>query len=475
MIDNQNSITPIKILRLIARLNIGGPAIQAITLSSSRLGDQYETLLVCGDINPGEGDMSYLAIEQGVRPYVIKAIQRKISLFGDLKSLWEIRKIIKRFQPQIIHTHTAKAGTLGRVAALTIGIPFLSARKFRLVHTFHGHTFHSYFSYLKTLAFIQIERILAGFSDKIIVISKKQKDDICDRYKIADKKKVRIISLGFDLSKFGDINIRRNNSKEKNLFKVLKSEDGKGINGHKSLQTITELLEDIVSAEQINGIDIVEISAESPTPYEAALIANTCADQYKQINLEGNRNPITIIRMFLEKQSKEKLSELNNAEDALKSFQERGGIVALDAQSIALINQLAQLDALRDAAKVDLMTSNAVLIQYKNEVMKQDPQLVEYLESQTSQAYIDVLQKQIAELQMNRDFAMANKNPNIDVSSKVKDYDKKITKLIRNKKIKINRKIFIRCKYLEVIRISHRTNQEICMGALNTFLSAPVT
>jgi len=203
-------------LRLIARLNIGGPAIQAITLSSSRLGDQYETLLVCGDINPGEGDMSYLALEQGVRPYVIKAIQRKISLFGDLKSLWVIRKIIKRFQPQVIHTHTAKAGTLGRVAALTIGVPFLSARKFRLVHTFHGHTFHSYFNHLKTLSFIQIERILAGFSDKIIVISKKQKDDICHRYKIADEKKVRIISLGFDLSKFGEINIWRNNSEEKN-------------------------------------------------------------------------------------------------------------------------------------------------------------------------------------------------------------------------------------------------------------------
>ncbi len=223
-----------------------------------------------------------------------------------------------------------------------------------------------------------------------------------------------------------------NNSKEKNLFKVLKSEDGKGINGHKSLQTITGMLGGIVSAEQINGIDIVEVSAVSPTPFETALIANTCAEQYKQINFEGNRTAIITIRMFLEKQSKEKLSELNNAEDALKSFQERGGIVALDAQSIALINQLAQLDALRDATKVDLMTSNAVLNQYKNEVMKQDPQLVEYLESQTSQAYIDVLQKQIAELQMNRDnrdFAIANKNPNIDVSSKVKDYDKKITEL----------------------------------------------
>ncbi|MGB5894044.1 MAG: polysaccharide biosynthesis tyrosine autokinase, partial [Ignavibacteriaceae bacterium] len=135
------------------------------------------------------------------------------------------------------------------------------------------------------------------------------------------------------------------------------------------------------------------------------------------------------IRMFLEKQSKEKLSELNTAENTLKSFQERGGIVALDAQSLALIKQLSQLDAQRDAARIDLMTSNEVLNQYKNEVKKQDPQLVVHLESQTSQAYIDVLQRQIAELQMNRDLAMANKNPNIDVSAKVKAYDKKITEL----------------------------------------------
>ena len=131
----------------------------------------------------------------------------------------------------------------------------------------------------------------------------------------------------------------------------------------------------------------------------------------------------------MENQSKEKLNDLNRAEDSLKKFQEKGGIVALDAQSTALINQLAQLDAQRDAAKIDLMTSNEVLNQYKNEVKKQDPQLAEYLESQTSQAYIDVLQKQIAELLMNRDLAMANKNPNVDVSSKVKEYDKKITEL----------------------------------------------
>ena len=151
------------------------------------------------------------------------------------------------------------------------------------------------------------------------------------------------------------------NSKDKSVFKLLKAEEGKGINGHKSVKDITKLLKDIVSADQKEGLDVVEISAESPSPYEAALIANTCADQYKEINLETNRTQLTIIRKFLEKQSKEKLIELNNAEDTLKNFQERGGIVALDAQSTALINQLSQMDVQRDAAKIDLMTSTEIL------------------------------------------------------------------------------------------------------------------
>ena len=156
------------------------------------------------------------------------------------------------------------------------------------------------------------------------------------------------------------------NTKDKNLFKLLKDEDGNGINGHKTIKDIAELLGDVVSAEQADGVDVVEISAESQSPYEAALIANTCADQYKELNLEANRNQLTIIRKFLEKQSKEKLIELNNAEDTLKNFQERGGIVALDEQSKALINQLSQLDVQRDAAKINLMTSTEILNQYKS-------------------------------------------------------------------------------------------------------------
>ena len=220
-----------------------------------------------------------------------------------------------------------------------------------------------------------------------------------------------------------------NNSKDKDYFTVIKNLDGKGINGHKTVKQLTELLKYIVSAEQKPGLDVVDIAAESPSPYEAGLIANTCANQYKELNLEENRDQLTSIRKFLEKQSSEKLSELNNAEDTLKDFQERGGIIALDEQSKALINQLSQLDAQRDAAKIDLMTSTEVLNQSKNELNKQDPHLTEYLENQTSKTYIDVLQKQIAELQMNRDLATANNNSRIDVTEKIKDYDQRIAEL----------------------------------------------
>jgi glycosyltransferase involved in cell wall biosynthesis len=193
---------PIRILRLIARLNIGGPAIQAITLSSELSRDQYQTLLVCGSLSPGEGDMAYLALDKGVHRFIIKELGRNISLVDDLKALFIIRKIIKRFKPDILHTHTAKAGTLGRLAALSLRVPILTSKKIRVFHTFHGHTFHSYFNRLKTFMFIRVERILARFTDSIIVISEQQKEDICNTFKIADEKKVQLIRLGFDLSAY---------------------------------------------------------------------------------------------------------------------------------------------------------------------------------------------------------------------------------------------------------------------------------
>ena len=217
------------------------------------------------------------------------------------------------------------------------------------------------------------------------------------------------------------------NAQDKSRFNLLLSDTSP--NSPKSLHQIIDLLDKAINVEQLNGLDIIEVSAESPSPYESALIANVCAEQYKRINLESNRGQLTVIREFLEKQRNEKSAELKQSEDELKDFQQRGKIVALDAQSNVLITQLSNLDAQRDAAKVDLMTSNEVLKQYKREIAQQDPQLADFLESQASQAYIDALQKQIAELQMNKDLALSKKNSNIDVTGKINEYDTKISDL----------------------------------------------
>jgi glycosyltransferase involved in cell wall biosynthesis len=197
------SIQPIRILRIIARLNIGGPAIQAISLSDHLSREGYKTLLVSGKVAPREGDMAYFAEQRGVQPVILPKMGREITPIGDMHSLMDLRRIIKRFRPQIIHTHTAKAGTLGRLAGLSFNLTRRRVVKMRMVHTFHGHIFHSYFGSLKTRLFIQMERFLSRFTDRVIVISPSQQHDICLRYGIAPPEKVRIIPLGFDLSDFG--------------------------------------------------------------------------------------------------------------------------------------------------------------------------------------------------------------------------------------------------------------------------------
>jgi len=208
---------PIRILRIIARLNVGGPAIQAVSLTSELSPDRYQTMLVCGQVSASEGDMAYLAKEKGVKPVVIPELGREISIFDDLRCFFALRKIIRRFRPHIIHTHTAKAGTLGRLAALIINATSRSGSRISIVHTFHGHVFHSYFSKLKTLVFIQIERLLARYTDRIIAISPLQKWDICNKFRIAGKEKVKVIRLGFDLSGYRDCDRKRWTLREKYL------------------------------------------------------------------------------------------------------------------------------------------------------------------------------------------------------------------------------------------------------------------
>ncbi len=184
----------VRICRIIARLNIGGPAIHTILLTKLLSSDRFDSTLVTGQVAPTEGDMAYLAEEKGVSPQYIPELGREIHWRNDLISLWKIYHLLHRLHPTIVHTHTAKAGMLGRLAAKLAGVPII-------IHTFHGHVFHSYFSPRKTRFFLWIERTFAKFTDAIITVSPKQREEILS-YQIGQPEKVHTIGLGLELQEF---------------------------------------------------------------------------------------------------------------------------------------------------------------------------------------------------------------------------------------------------------------------------------
>ncbi|HXR98102.1 MAG TPA: glycosyltransferase [Terriglobales bacterium] len=190
-----------RIARVIARLNVGGPAIQAVLLTHALQYQGHATVLACGNLPIGEGSAEYLAAEAGVPIYRIDGLSRSISLFDDLRAFLQILRLIHRERPDIIHTHTAKAGTLGRLAAWLSRVP--------AIHTFHGHVFHGYFSSWKTRAVIAMERFLAKHTAAIVAISESQKRDLSTVYQIAPANKIHVVRLGFNLSPFAAVFQRR--------------------------------------------------------------------------------------------------------------------------------------------------------------------------------------------------------------------------------------------------------------------------
>lgn len=184
----------IKILRIINRFNIGGPTYNA-TFLTAFLGDKYETKLIGGLPEEGESDSLYIPQKYGVEPVLIPELKREPSIKNDREAYKKIKKIIKEYQPDIVHTHASKAGALGRRAASACDVPVI-------VHTFHGHVFHSYFGRVKTTIFKQIEKNLARKSTGIIAISDIQKKELTEDYNICKKKKVEVVNLGFDLQPF---------------------------------------------------------------------------------------------------------------------------------------------------------------------------------------------------------------------------------------------------------------------------------
>lgn len=194
----------IKILRIIARLNIGGPAIHTILLTEGLDKDRFDSLLICGMISKDEGDLSYYAFEKNIKPIFIPELKRELNFLNDVVAFKKIYKIIKTEHPGIIHTHTAKAGALGRLAGIIYNFFLTPKKPIKLVHTFHGHIFGGYFNKFKTRLFILIERFLASFTCKIITVSESTKDEIVS-LRICPENKIQVIPLGFELEKFLNI------------------------------------------------------------------------------------------------------------------------------------------------------------------------------------------------------------------------------------------------------------------------------
>jgi glycosyltransferase involved in cell wall biosynthesis len=186
---------PIPLVRIISRLAFGGSTIQAISLTRW-LQPRYQTTLVKGVEGSREGDMHHLARALGVEPVVIPSLHRELRA-GDVRAVREVARILRRERPAILHTHGAKAGAVGRLAALLAG----RSRPPVIVHTFHGHVLEGYFSPLRSSLFTWIERILARVTTRLIVVSEEVGRALI-RMKIADVARIEVVPLGFDLERF---------------------------------------------------------------------------------------------------------------------------------------------------------------------------------------------------------------------------------------------------------------------------------
>ncbi len=198
---------PIRILRLIVRLNVAGPTLQAILLTDALQEQGYETYLACGG-SPDEADsMLYVAREYDITPTFVPELFPYLNPLRNIEAFLAVRRLIREVQPDIVHTHTTTAGFLGRIAARMVGVPVV-------VHTLHTHPFKGYYNQARTNLFIIMERIGAYFSDSIITLSESLRRELVDKYHITSKNRITVLPLGFDLRSFAAIKRKQGSFRE---------------------------------------------------------------------------------------------------------------------------------------------------------------------------------------------------------------------------------------------------------------------
>ncbi len=183
-----------KVLRIINRFNLGGITYN-VSYLSKYLPPEYETLLIGGPEEANEESSLFIPHSLGLQPLIIEEMRRSLNPLSDYYAYKRIRKLIREYRPDIVHTHASKAGALGRIAAIHENVPVI-------VHTFHGHVFKGYFGRFKTSIFKNIERYLAKKSSAIVAISALQKQELSSVYNITEASKITVVPLGFDLKRF---------------------------------------------------------------------------------------------------------------------------------------------------------------------------------------------------------------------------------------------------------------------------------
>jgi glycosyltransferase involved in cell wall biosynthesis len=241
---------PIRILRVIARLNMGGPAIHVANLAAGLETRGYHTTLVAGSLARGEDSMAFVAERLGVSVVSVPEIQREVAPLYDARSIRRLTAILRKERPHILHTHTAKAGALARAAALVAG----NARPPIVVHTFHGHVLKGYFGPGRTAFFRRVERTLARYSDVLVAVSPEVRDELVDNG-IAPRDKFTIIRLGIPLDQ--RLNDETSELDYRHLYGIPKDAFVVGWVGRMTGVKDTNAILEIVRATRARGVDAV--------------------------------------------------------------------------------------------------------------------------------------------------------------------------------------------------------------------------
>ena len=283
-----------KVLRILNRFNVGGPTHNA-TFLTKYLHPKYQTKLIAGKKLDSEASSEYILKDYKIDFEIIEDMSRSINLINDLKSYFKIKKIIKEFKPDIVHTHASKSGALGRLAAINSKVPIV-------VHTFHGHVFHSYFGTMKTKFYIFLERYLAKKSSAIITISNLQRKELVHEFKICPESKTHTIQLGFDLDKFQEDNLSNRNL-FRDEFNLEENEIAIGIIGRLTtiknhtffLKAIKKLLENTSRKFKVFIVGDGE---------ERANLEQTCSKLNLSINTEDVSDPLIFFTSWRKDMSK---------------------------------------------------------------------------------------------------------------------------------------------------------------------------